>query len=95
MAAAGFLFILGLALAPSAWAVRCEPCVVFRQGLYRPIFSSLIFGAVRWAAGKGWRDKRDDASDEQESPERHSAQNKPTTRAWGNLKNLIERGFSK
>jgi putative endonuclease len=41
-----------------------------------PIFSSLIFGAVRWAARKGLRGERDDASEEQESPERKIAQNR-------------------
>jgi putative endonuclease len=34
-----------------------------------PIFSSLIFGAVRWAARKGLRGELDDVSEEQESPE--------------------------
>jgi hypothetical protein len=69
MAAAGFLFILGLARASLAWAVRRGPCGVFRQELHLPIFSSLIFGAVRWAARKGLRGERDDASGERESPE--------------------------
>jgi putative endonuclease len=35
-----------------------------------PIFSSLIFGVVRWAARKGLRGERDDAFEERESPER-------------------------
>jgi putative endonuclease len=69
MAAAGFLFILGLARASSAWAMVRRPRGVFRQELHLPIFSRLIFGAVRWAARKGLRGELDDVSEEQESPE--------------------------
>jgi hypothetical protein len=56
----------------------------------------LIFGGVRWAARKecAASGKRDDASEEQESRESKIAQNKPTTRARGKLKNFWESGFS-
>jgi hypothetical protein len=88
MAAAGFLFILGLGR--TSRALRS-----LLARLYWPLFSSLIFGAVRWAARKGCAasGKRDDASEEQESRESKIAQNKPTTRARGKLKNLWESGF--
>lgn len=73
MAAAGFLFILGLARASSAWAMVRRPRGVFRQELHLPIFSRLIFGAVRWAARKGLRGELDDVSEEQESPEKQGS----------------------
>jgi len=48
-----------------------------------PIFSSVIFGAVKWAARKGLRGEREDARGDEELPEKKVAARKLEARRTG------------